>query len=138
MAVFGPLVSRGSHASLLHLYCSNLYKFDPPLYFIAGGALTANSELLCCAAQYSGCYAPTLLSAPPYSATTILYFCYHVLLVMGETVIIRGAVSHPDAGRSALVAVCANVLLHSPLVLGGRRKSVCALGMMFRNYRRRR
>jgi hypothetical protein len=89
MVVFGPLVSCGSRASLLNLFCSNLYKFaPPPLYFI-GGALAANSKLLCCAAQYSGRYAPASLSAPPYSPTTILYFCYHVLLVMGETVIIR-------------------------------------------------
>jgi hypothetical protein len=89
-----------------------------------GGALAASSELLFCAAQYSGRYAPASLSAPPYSDTTILYFCYHAILVMGETVIIRGAVSHPDAGRSALVAACASILLHSPLVLVGRRKSV--------------
>jgi hypothetical protein len=57
---------------------------------------------------------------------------------MGETVIIRGAVSHPDAGRGALVGACASILLYSPLVLGGRRKSVCALVLMFRNHRHKR
>jgi hypothetical protein len=61
--------------------------------------------------KQGGRYALASLSAPPYSDTTILYFCYHVLLVMGETVIIQGAVSHPDAERSALVAACASILL---------------------------